>query len=233
MLTELHFQREIIANSDSDEPLLVYSDWLEDRGDPRGELARVQCELDRGALTSDRSVELRRRRAELQGRLGLKPRHFLFWPLDGRRRCTELAMERIAIGRSPSADIVLQHRAVTRIHCVLLRTAEGCILDDPGSLNGTSVNGARVVAPRLLNDRDAIKIVTIRAMFHQVDPESRHDYALRAAMSAPAPWRVYSEWLKSNGRTVEAAILRSQTDALNIVDGQASVVASCAEGSWT
>lgn len=38
------FLREIIATPDDDGPRLVYADWLEERGDPRAELIRVQCE---------------------------------------------------------------------------------------------------------------------------------------------------------------------------------------------
>ena len=39
------FLHAIIENPDDDAPRLVYADWLEERGDPRGEFIRVQCEL--------------------------------------------------------------------------------------------------------------------------------------------------------------------------------------------
>jgi uncharacterized protein (TIGR02996 family) len=32
-----------IAQSPDDDSRLMYADWLDDRGDPRGELIRVQC----------------------------------------------------------------------------------------------------------------------------------------------------------------------------------------------
>lgn len=41
--TEKAFWDEIIAYPDDDGPRLVYADWLEERGDPRGEFIRVQC----------------------------------------------------------------------------------------------------------------------------------------------------------------------------------------------
>ncbi|MFK7768989.1 MAG: TIGR02996 domain-containing protein [Mariniblastus sp.] len=41
-----HFFAEVVADPHSDEPRLVYADWLEERGDPRGEFIRVQCELE-------------------------------------------------------------------------------------------------------------------------------------------------------------------------------------------
>lgn len=45
MATEAAFVKAILAEPD-DEPLrLIFADWLEERGDPRGEFIRVQCEL--------------------------------------------------------------------------------------------------------------------------------------------------------------------------------------------
>jgi uncharacterized protein (TIGR02996 family) len=39
------FLQEILAHPDDDTPRLIYADWLEERGDPRGEFIRVQCAL--------------------------------------------------------------------------------------------------------------------------------------------------------------------------------------------
>lgn len=36
---------EVLSAPDDDVPRLIYADWLEERGDPRGEFIRVQCEL--------------------------------------------------------------------------------------------------------------------------------------------------------------------------------------------
>ena len=36
------FLQAIIDNPDDDAPRLIYADWLEERGDPRGEFIRVQ-----------------------------------------------------------------------------------------------------------------------------------------------------------------------------------------------
>src|SRR5262245_38736778 len=41
------FLRGILQHPDDDAPRQVYADWLEERGDPRGEFIRVQCELAR------------------------------------------------------------------------------------------------------------------------------------------------------------------------------------------
>jgi uncharacterized protein (TIGR02996 family) len=44
-MTPHDFLQEIIASPDDDTPRLIYADWLDERGDPRGEFIRVQCEL--------------------------------------------------------------------------------------------------------------------------------------------------------------------------------------------
>jgi uncharacterized protein (TIGR02996 family) len=41
------FLRAILTNPDDELPRLVYADYLDERGDPRGEFIRVQCELAR------------------------------------------------------------------------------------------------------------------------------------------------------------------------------------------
>ncbi len=39
------FLQAIIERPDDDAPRLIYADWLDERGDPRGEFIRVQCAL--------------------------------------------------------------------------------------------------------------------------------------------------------------------------------------------
>src|SRR5262245_19188696 len=41
------FVRSICETPDDDTPRLVYADWLEEQGDPRGEFIRVECRLGR------------------------------------------------------------------------------------------------------------------------------------------------------------------------------------------
>jgi uncharacterized protein (TIGR02996 family) len=50
----------VAADPDDDGPRLVYADWLQQAGDPRGELIAVQCALARGHTTAlaDREREL-------------------------------------------------------------------------------------------------------------------------------------------------------------------------------
>ena len=44
-MTNADFLQAILADPDDDTPRLIYADWLEEQGDPRGEFIRVQCEL--------------------------------------------------------------------------------------------------------------------------------------------------------------------------------------------
>lgn len=39
------FVQAILENPDDDTPRLIYADWLDERGDPRGEFVRIQCYL--------------------------------------------------------------------------------------------------------------------------------------------------------------------------------------------
>jgi uncharacterized protein (TIGR02996 family) len=66
------FLRAIRAHPDDDTPRLIFADWLDDRGDPLGELIRLQIELDpiREQIDSPRVRELLDREADLLGRHG-------------------------------------------------------------------------------------------------------------------------------------------------------------------
>lgn len=43
--THADFVQEILAHPDDDAPRLIFADYLEEHGDPRGEFIRVQCEI--------------------------------------------------------------------------------------------------------------------------------------------------------------------------------------------
>ncbi|MCG8419290.1 MAG: TIGR02996 domain-containing protein [Proteobacteria bacterium] len=60
-------EQAIVADPDNVELFRVYSDWLLERGDARGELIRVQLELENDALDDDARTQLEHRRGELIG----------------------------------------------------------------------------------------------------------------------------------------------------------------------
>lgn len=65
-MTERALLRSILEQPDEDAARLMYADWLEERGDARGEFIRVQCELSRADVAEARRVELEVREWQLQ-----------------------------------------------------------------------------------------------------------------------------------------------------------------------
>jgi pSer/pThr/pTyr-binding forkhead associated (FHA) protein len=58
---------------------------------------------------------------------------------------------RMAIGRSPDAEVFLDDVTVSRNHALLVRRRDGLYIDDLGSLNGTYVNRRRIESHKLQN----------------------------------------------------------------------------------
>ncbi|MBI5557748.1 MAG: FHA domain-containing protein [Deltaproteobacteria bacterium] len=66
--------------------------------------------------------------------------------------------ERLVIGRSSEADVVVDNTAISRKHTALERKNNVYFLEDLGSLNGTMVNGRKIDSCVQLFDNDAIEI---------------------------------------------------------------------------
>src|SRR5262245_56919304 len=74
-------------------------------------------------------------------------------PLDGGPP-VEITKDLVVIGRKEECDVRLEHKSVSKMHCVLVRTDGLLLLRDLGSTNGTRVNGIRVRRAALLpNDQ--------------------------------------------------------------------------------
>ena len=56
----------------------------------------------------------------------------------------ELGAEPVRLGRSPAADVMLEHLSVSRRHAVVATRGEVVVVLDDRSLNGVVVNGERV-----------------------------------------------------------------------------------------
>lgn len=80
-------------------------------------------------------------------------------PLKGQRWPLSHAL---VMGREPSCDVVIADRQVSRFHARLTPTAEGIILEDLGSKNGTHHNGSLLKSPVVLQDGDTIQISIIQ-----------------------------------------------------------------------
>ena len=77
----------------------------------------------------------------------------LLMPLDG-SPAIEIAKDMTLVGRKEDCDLRLEHKSISKIHCVLVKTDGLLLLRDLGSTNGTRVNGTRVRRAALLpNDK--------------------------------------------------------------------------------
>jgi pSer/pThr/pTyr-binding forkhead associated (FHA) protein len=65
--------------------------------------------------------------------------------------------ERMAIGRSPDAEVFLDDVTVSRNHALIVRRRDGLYVDDLGSLNGTYVNRHRIESHKLV-DGDELQV---------------------------------------------------------------------------
>jgi predicted component of type VI protein secretion system len=74
-------------------------------------------------------------------------------PIDGGSPI-EIVKDLTLVGRKEGCDLRLNHKSVSKMHCVIVKTDGLLLLRDLGSTNGTRVNGQRVRRAALLpNDQ--------------------------------------------------------------------------------
>ena len=95
-----------------------------------------------------------------------RPSCWLEW---GRRRFP-LSVGEHVVGRDPDVDVRLDASTVSRRHARLVVTAEGTVLEDFGSKNGTFLGSERVTSPVQLADGDSIRIGALLVTFHVREP---------------------------------------------------------------
>jgi len=92
------------------------------------------------------------------------PDHPACW-LEWNHQRFPLSMGEHVIGRDPDVEVRLDDSTVSRRHARLVVTAEGTVLEDFGSKNGTFRGGERVTTPIKLADGDAIRIGSLLLTF--------------------------------------------------------------------
>src|SRR5580658_254064 len=73
----------------------------------------------------------------------------------------DLVKDLILVGRDEDCDIRLDHKSISKIHCVIVKTDGLLLLRDLGSTNGTRVNGQRIRRAALLPN-DTLAVATRR-----------------------------------------------------------------------
>jgi len=81
-------------------------------------------------------------------------------PLDGGAPI-EIVKDMTLVGRKEDVDLRLDHKSVSKLHCVIVKTDGLLLVRDLGSTNGTRVNGQRVRRAALLPN-DLINIASFR-----------------------------------------------------------------------
>ena len=77
---------------------------------------------------------------------------------------------RVLLGRHPDCQIVLDAASVSRQHAALTISAEGVVVEDLRSRNGTLINGVPLAGPRRLEDGDEFAICGQRFVFIDESP---------------------------------------------------------------
>ena len=78
----------------------------------------------------------------------------------------------ITVGRSPTNNIFIRDRNVSRVHCQVVVTDQGVFLSDLQSTNGTYVNAQRVSETKL-SIGDEIRVGTTLLKLQELDQEVR------------------------------------------------------------
>lgn len=99
----------------------------------------------------------------------------LLVPLDGGEPI-ELVKDLTLIGRKEDCDLRLEHKSVSKLHCVIVKTDGLLLLRDLGSTNSTRVNGQRIRRAALLpNDQLTIANYKFRIQFGNDEAPAQPD----------------------------------------------------------
>lgn len=113
--------------------------------------------------------------------------------LQGKRLV--LPSKEMVVGRDDDCDMKIASSLVSRKHCSLRNTADGIIVTDLASQNGTHVNDVAITEPTLLQAGDTLRIGALLLVVpHQPKPKA----------TAPNPQTKISEadiadWLMESG----------------------------------
>lgn len=127
-------------------------------------------------------------------------------PLEG-GRSLELVQDLTLVGRQEGCDLVLEHKSVSKIHCVLVKSDGLLYVRDLGSTNGTRVNGQRVRRASLsADDQILIAKFGFRIIVEREGAPARHCDPYDRTINDLAPSHE-SNGHRENGEGCDSAVL--------------------------
>lgn len=105
-------------------------------------------------------------------------------PVPGAYQTVTLVGPETVLGRDPGCDHVLNYPMISRRHACLHRWADGTVLEDLGSTNGTFVNGRRIKEKVLVRAGDVISLGSFT--FTLADDGKLHKRDIRGDVSLEA-----------------------------------------------
>jgi pSer/pThr/pTyr-binding forkhead associated (FHA) protein len=103
----------------------------------------------------------------------------------------EISRDLTVVGRQEDCDLRLDHKSVSKVHCVIVKTDGLLLLRDLGSTNGTRVNGQRVRRAALLpNDQLNIANCKFTVFLGPDDAAAPAAQAEKAGAAEKAPLQI-------------------------------------------
>ncbi len=120
-------------------------------------------------------------------------------PLDGETP-VDLAKEMTLIGRQEDCDLRLDHKSVSKMHCVLVKTDGLILIRDLGSTNGTRVNGTRIRRAALLpNDKLSVANFHFRVLFGAALAADQNEHTQRIDLKDVQPIAAVPDMMLDSG----------------------------------
>lgn len=88
---------------------------------------------------------------------GHKSAHWIVWG----RQCIPIEAGESIIGRDPGAAVFIDDKSVSRRHARIIVAAQGAMLEDLDSKNGTFLKDSKVDSPVALSDGDKLKVGSV------------------------------------------------------------------------
>jgi phosphoserine phosphatase RsbU/P len=136
---------------------------------------------------------------------------------DGPAEVFALRAGRVLLGRSHDCDLILPDIILSRHHAEILHTSGVWLVRDLGSLNGTRLNGVRVVDARPLRNGDRISMSDWTVVFYDADTPSDPEL-----LAAGARLRDVTELATRSD--IEAGELARQSRILGVLTRAANAV---------